>query len=178
MRRELRLGVWLKPCAFMIPKRPLNSFAATPPLPTIPVEFLPHYLLHLLRMFDAPIPYEIMFERRPQYLYARITADSIDRDMALRYLRELADKCAEFHANRVMLERNVPAMLCDVDNYLIVQEIGRIFGPMRCAVINPHVFNDDTVAFGSLVGENRNLPWRSFATVEEAEAWLLSKHLA
>jgi hypothetical protein len=121
----------------------------------------------------SDIPYELTFDKRPSYLYAVIKADSIDRETALRYLHELADKCTEVNAERVMLERRIPAMMSDADNYLIIQDIIKIIGPRRMAVVNPYDSNNEAMAFSNLVGANRGLPYRMFDSTDDAEAWLL-----
>lgn len=121
----------------------------------------------------SDIPYELIFDKRPKYLYAQVKADSIDRETALRYLQELADKCAEVNAERVMLERRIPATMSDADTYLIIQDIVRLIGPRRMAVVNPYDSNADAMAFGNLVGANRGLPYRVFDSTDDAEAWLL-----
>lgn len=121
----------------------------------------------------SDIAYELTFDKRPNYLYALIKADSIDRETALRYLQELADKCTELNAERVMLERRIPVMMSDADNYLIIQDIIKIIGPRRMAVVNPYDSNDEAMAFGNLVGANRGLPYRVFDSTDDAEAWLL-----
>jgi hypothetical protein len=121
----------------------------------------------------SDIPYELTFDKRPGYLHAVIKADSIDRGTALRYLQELADKCTEVNADRVMLERRIPATMSDADNYLIIQDIIRLIGPRRMAVVNPYESNDKAMAFGSLVGANRGLPYRVFDSTDDAEVWLL-----
>lgn len=121
----------------------------------------------------SDIPYELTFDKRPDYLHAVVKANSIDRETALRYLQELADKCTELNAERVMLERRIPATMSDADNYLIIQDIIKIIGPRRMAVVNPYESNDEAMAFGNLVGANRGLPYRVFANTDDAEAWLL-----
>ena len=121
----------------------------------------------------SDIPYELTFDKRPNYLYAVIKADSIDRHTALRYLQELADKCTEVNAERVMLERRIPATMSDADTYLIIQDITRLIGPRRMAVVNPYDSNSEAMAFGNLVGANRGLPYRVFDSSDDAEAWLL-----
>ena len=129
--------------------------------------------IFLTVMNVSDIPYELTFDKRPDYLYAVIKADSIDRETALRYLQELADKCSEVNADRVMLERRIPSMMSDADNYLIIQDIIRLIGPRRLAILNPYDSDGEAMAFGNLVGANRGLPYRIFDSADDAEAWLL-----
>ena len=45
-------------------------------------------------MPDSDYPYELRLEERPGYLYAHIQAATITEQIAMSYLREVADRCA------------------------------------------------------------------------------------
>jgi len=119
-------------------------------------------------------PYELTFEPREQYLFVRIQAETINRAIALRYLNEIAEKCAELKLDRIMLERLIPATMSNTDTFFVVGDLPQILGGRRFAVINPHASNEDSLDFSALVGANRGARYRVFQNAEDAEAWLLS----
>ncbi len=119
-------------------------------------------------------PYQLTFEERDGYLFARITAETINRDMAMQYLNELAAKCAELKLERILLERRIPATMSNTDTYFVMGDLVRILGGRRFAVVNPHMSNEDSLGFSALVGANRGVRYRVFPNIDDAEAWLLS----
>ena len=119
-------------------------------------------------------PYQLTFEPRDGYLFARITAETITREMATEYLTEIAGKCAELKLERILLERLIPATMSNTDTYFVIGDLVRILGGRRFAVVNPHMSNEDSLGFSALVGANRGIRYRVFQNIEDAEAWLLS----
>jgi hypothetical protein len=119
-------------------------------------------------------PYQLTFEERDGYLFARITAETINRDMAMQYLNELADKCVELKLERILLERQIPATMSNTDTYFVMGDLVRILGGRRFAVVNPHMSNEDSLGFSALVGANRGVRYRVFQNIADAEQWLLS----
>ena len=79
-------------------------------------------------------PYELTFEPREQYLFVRIQAETINRAIALRYLNEIAEKCAELKLDRIMLERLIPATMSNTDTFFVVGDLPQILGGRRFAV--------------------------------------------
>jgi len=119
-------------------------------------------------------PYRLTFQVRKGYLFARIEAETINRSIALQYLKEIAEKCAELNLDRIMLDRLIPATMSNTDTFFVVGDLPQILGGRRFAVINPHSSNEDSLDFSALVGANRGARYRVFQNAEEAEAWLLS----
>ena len=119
-------------------------------------------------------PYVLTFEPREGYLFARIEAETINRKIALQYLNELAEKCAELKLDRIMLERMIPATMSNTDTFFVVGDLPQILGGRRLAVVNPLSSNEDSLDFSALVGANRGARYRVFQNAEDAEEWLLS----
>ena len=123
---------------------------------------------------EAPTQaYELTFEERPLYLFARVKAETIDRGTAIVYLRQLSSERERIGATRVMLDRQTPSVLSDADNYFIVHEIMEMLPVVKLAVVNPFEINDEGLTFGLLVSTNRGAMYRAFRTEAEAEAWLI-----
>ena len=126
-------------------------------------------------MTQAPKPYTLTFEERSEYLFARVTADTIDRDTALDYLRKVAARRLQIHARRLMLLREIPVMLPDSDLFFTTQDFLGMIGTTRVAFVNPYAEIDEGMSFAMTIGVNRGADYRLFNSVERAEEWLLKQ---
>ena len=57
-------------------------------------------------MYGDDIPYVLTFEVRPGYLFANGAADTIDRQSALSYLREVGAKCSTIGSRKLRSQVN------------------------------------------------------------------------
>src|SRR5437667_2156919 len=97
----------------------------------------------------SPKPYELTFEKRPDYLYARIKAPALDRATALDYLGEIADRCAATRCKRLLVDRNIPAATTDADAVLAIKDYVRMSAGLRVAFVNRR--SSGAAAFKQLV---------------------------
>lgn len=118
------------------------------------------------------LPYKLTFEQRPGYLYARVEAETIDRESALAYLREVADKCSEMSCERLLLERDIPVMLSDADLLFTTDDFQKMMHDIRVAFINPHLTIEDGMGFAMTIANNRGAVFKLHRNVGEAEKWL------
>src|SRR5688572_16345933 len=100
------------------------------------------------------MPYLLTFEERPGYLYAKILAETMTREIALRYLKEIADKCSELDCNRLLIDRDVRAMLSPEDLQFTVHEFLKLIGSTRVAFLNAHLTMEAESSFNAMVGNN------------------------
>lgn len=119
------------------------------------------------------MPYLLTFEQRSGYLYAKILAEAMTREIALRYLREVADKCSELKCDRLLIDRDVRAMLSPEDLSFAVNEFLKMIGDTRVAFLNAHLTQEAESSFADMVGNNP--AFKMCATTEAAETWLLKK---
>lgn len=126
-------------------------------------------------MSDLTHEYELTFERRPEYLHARIRSETMDQPMAYEYLRKVADKCRQVKATKLMLERDVPVMLKDIDLFHTTQFFLELIRGVRVAFVNPYIEIHEDMDFAITIGTNRGADYRLFNGVIEAEAWLLGR---
>lgn len=124
-------------------------------------------------MAESAPPYELVFEERKDYLYARVSADSIDPATALQYLSEISRKCAVKGIHQIMLVRNIPKMLNDGDLYFTAIGFQQMIGTRRVAFVNPYRDIREDMKFAVVVGMNRGGQYNIFDTEVEAERWLL-----
>ena len=122
------------------------------------------------------MPYLLTFEERAGYLYAKILAETMTRELALRYLKEIADKCTELGYDRVLIDRDVRAMLSPEDLQFTVLEFLKMIGSTRVAFLNAHLTMEAEASFNAMVGNNP--AFKMHATTEEAEKWLLDQSVS
>jgi len=117
-------------------------------------------------------PYELIVETRGDYLYARVTAEEVDRHSATEYLQRIAVACSERNLTKVLIDRRIPMMMSDADNYLLIVDMPRFFGRKRIAFVNPFDQIDAQMELGETISRNRNALYRVFKTEEDAVRWL------
>jgi len=117
--------------------------------------------------------YQLTFIVHPEYLYANLKSDTISVQIIRDYINELVAKCDETGLRRILLYRDIPAVLSGGEVFHTVNDsLGALAGK-KLALVNPHPDIETKVDFGMTVGQNRGGNYRSFRIVAEAEAWLL-----
>jgi len=118
--------------------------------------------------------YQLEFEERPGYLFARVTSDHLTREDAHDYLREIAERSNAMDCKKVLIERDVPTILPASDLFFTTNEFVKMMQGARIAIVSPHVTNHQALEFVTMVGSNRGASFHLHRTLEEAEQWLLS----
>lgn len=121
-------------------------------------------------------PYSLVLEERPHYLYARVTADTIDRDGALSYLTAVARRLAELPYKLLMLERCIPQMLNPEDLRDTTRDFFEMIGDTKAAFINPYLSIEAAMAVAISIGTDYGANYRLFNCPIIAEEWLLDPH--
>lgn len=117
--------------------------------------------------------YDLIFEHREGYLYACVTAAKIDRKTALEYLHRVADAVRDSPYNRLMLERDIPAVLSTADIFFTAEDFLDLVRGLRVAFVNTHATIQAELEFAMLIGTNRGAKYGLFNNVPDAEKWLL-----
>lgn len=120
------------------------------------------------------LPYEIGFEDRKTYAYARISANSIDREMAYSYLAEIVLKCAELRQKTLLLERDIPAVTSDEDMGDALRSLLSMASGMKIAIVHvqPALGSHLKTSVDAECADREDC--RYFEDQAEAEGWLLS----
>lgn len=123
---------------------------------------------------DAPTkPYQLIFTVHPEYIYANLTSATISAQIIRDYIGEIVARCDATGRQRILLYRDIPAVLPGYEVFHTVNEsIGALTGK-KLALVNPHAAIEPEVGFAMTVGQNRGGNYRSFNNVADAEAWLL-----
>ena len=117
--------------------------------------------------------YNLGFEKRDGYLYARVQADFMDFESGSRYLREVADRVISDGYQKLLLERDCPTMLGTGSLYFATQAFAEFMGNRKVALVSPYQLLKEDMDFAVLVANNKGGQFEVFDTVEQAEAWLL-----
>lgn len=118
-------------------------------------------------------PYRLEITEHPQYLYAHLSGETISAAIIREYIMEIVAKCDEMGKERILLYRDIPAILSGGEVYFTVNESLEALTGKKVALVNPHLSIESEIDFGVTVGRNRGGNYRSFNTVEDAEAWLV-----
>jgi hypothetical protein len=124
-------------------------------------------------MSEPPPSYELFFEERKGYLYARVTAEIINKEIAMAYLTQVAERAKRFAPKRLMLHRDIPQMLPDGVLFFVTAEFQQMIAGIKTAFVNPHLSNEDAFKFAITVGQNRGADYKIFSSDTDAETWLL-----
>ena len=120
--------------------------------------------------------YNLGFEKREGYLYARVQADFMDLDTAKEYLREVADRVESDGYDRLMLDRDIPTMLGPGSLYFATQAFGQYVGETKVAMVSVYEPILEQLEFAQLLARNNGFRFEIFDSVDKAEAWLLKDH--
>jgi hypothetical protein len=124
-------------------------------------------------MDDVKNSYDLTFEERDGYLFARVQAESVDQAIAMDYLRKVAARCDQLEATHLMLYRDIPTMLPDGILFFVTTEFLKMIRGVRAAFVNPYLSNTDSMDFAITVGKNRGADYHAFNNTADAEHWLL-----
>lgn len=122
----------------------------------------------------SPEPqYTLFFEERPHYLYFRVTADRVERSLAMSYLTEIAERLNSLPQKKLMIERCLSAMLPDEDLGSATSEFFEMIGHARAALVNPYLSLDGAISAAVSMGPMHGVNFRLFNDAIMAEEWLL-----
>ena len=120
--------------------------------------------------------YLLTFTEHPEYLYANLTANTISSEIIRGYTEEIVARCNETGKHRILLYRDIPALLSEGEVFHTVKESLDALLGKKLALVNPHAAIQPGIEFGVTVGQNRGGNYCSFTNVADAEAWLLSNN--
>ena len=119
--------------------------------------------------------YSFTYIERPDYLHIKVTGTNTAPTIQ-RYLREIHEICVKMNCSRILIEENLAGPSMDiVDIFWQVVKGSEMVGPIRCIAfvdVNPD-HDSSRMKFAETVAVNRGINMRVFATVAEAEKWLV-----
>lgn len=124
---------------------------------------------------QSPTSYQITFERRPEYLYAFVTAETEDQEMSVAIWEEILEEFDPDKCEKIMVEQDIPEI--NVTYFEKYECVNRLVPELRridVAFVDKYSEQMELNKFTELVATNRGLTVKVFIDLDEAEKWLLS----
>ena len=118
-------------------------------------------------------PYEVGFERRPEFLVAHVSAPKDSVEVSLGFLREIAEECRRGQYGRVLVVEDIPNNLSTGEMYEVASRVPKFGGHgLVIAYVDLQAEHHELNLFAETVAVNRGVLVKCFRTVAEAERWL------
>src|SRR5687768_11630150 len=117
--------------------------------------------------------YKLTFDNREGYLQATVQAKTIDRETALDYLSEMANKCRQLEYDRLLVVRDIPSMVDLGSLFSIAENFPDLMQGIKVAVVNPFAEIRKDMDLAVLMATNRGAQFTVHNSIPEAENWLL-----
>jgi hypothetical protein len=119
--------------------------------------------------------YELTFEERAGYLYARIAAETNSDAMVQEYIDAIVDHCCKNEHCKVMIDRHIPKPLTNTAAYLCMTKVAdAVDGDLRLAVVADDPHERLRLEFGAQATQSKRFHVGVFGSVALAEQWLLA----
>lgn len=121
-------------------------------------------------------PYRLKFEARPQYLFARVEAETDSYEISRTYWEEIAHECKVSNWKKLLVEESIPDGFSVAEAFQLASELPQmgLFG-VKIAFVDLYADEQAEVnRFSELVAVNRGINTKVFESVAAAEQWLLS----
>ncbi len=120
------------------------------------------------------IPYRLTFVQEPTYLHAIVTGSNSVENVA-RYIEGVVFECTVRGCQRVLIEECLEGPRLNTTNVFRLASEGssRAHGYFTAIAYVDVNAEGDLMKFAETVAVNRGLPVRVFASVADAQAWLL-----
>jgi len=122
------------------------------------------------------LSYKLTISEKPAYLHAIVTGEN-SRETVVQYLKDIVNECKTRNYDLLLIEERLEGpRLGALDVFQIASAGSKPAHGVYKAIAYVDVNAEgDQMKFAETVALNRALPVRVFATVAEAEIWLLDK---
>lgn len=116
--------------------------------------------------------YSISFQRRPEYLYVRVTGEN-SRDNVMGYLADLERECEAIECFRVLVDERLEGpRLPEMEVFAIASEGSKKALGKFEAIAYVDEQMGDMAQFAETAAVSRGMPVAIFSNVEDADRWL------
>ncbi len=124
-------------------------------------------------------PYNLTFEARPEYLYARVSGERDSYEISRQYWQEIKDECKRIGTSRVLIEENISDNVTAIDAFRMTTEFLQTnFSVIKIAFVDLCPEQGELNKFGELVAINRGVNIKLCKDTTDAETWLLKGEAA
>lgn len=129
------------------------------------------------KLTEQPIQkdYQLNIERRPEYLLIRVSGQNSPATV-LQYLQDVRDECTRQDCFRVLIDEQLDGPRLDISEVFSIASEGAMSAMgifQAIAYVDPKMGTAGD--FAEDVAVNRGMPVRTFATIDEAECWILGQ---
>ncbi len=120
--------------------------------------------------------YRLMFTQKPTFLHAIVTGTNSKANVA-RYFEKIRQECTARDCFRVLIEERLEGPRLDTMAVFQIASEGssRLKEQFKAIAYVDVNAESDLMKFAETVAVNRGLPVKVFASVNDAERWLLGK---
>lgn len=124
---------------------------------------------------DRPSECQVAFDERAGYLYAFVSCQHGNLDVARSYWHKIAEKALSISADKVLVVEDIPESISIAEVHQLVTELAELpVRSVRVAFVDRFAQHKSINDFGILVGGNRGLTVKGFDSTDPAEKWLLA----
>jgi len=119
-------------------------------------------------------PYTLVFDERPQYLYAQVRCDTISPEIASDYLNDILNECRELRYERLMIERDIPVRLSTAKLPMLASEFAKMgLEGLKIAFVDKRINNLSLMRLVAGTTRRLGINVRVYRNRPEARRWLL-----
>jgi len=119
--------------------------------------------------------FEVTFEDRHDYLYVRVTGPN-SPETVVGYMKRVRKECDERNCRRILIDENLDGPRLDLMEIFALVAGGsqEALGFFDAIAYVDEKQDMESVRFAETVAVNRGIPAAVFASVEDAEDWLIN----
>lgn len=117
--------------------------------------------------------YLLVFTESPDYLYANLSAETLDEEIIREFLREIREKSDQSGLDRILVYRNIPLVWIKKSLIDSVNEWIETFKGKKVALVNPYSELDAEMGYAMTVAQNAGGNHDLFSDIKSAQEWLL-----
>jgi hypothetical protein len=117
--------------------------------------------------------YTLEIEQRDGYLFAVAGGEQLTAQISAAYWNEIAGHCFETGCDKILIEKAFARGVGPADMLLMADHLGKLLPGRHIAFVD-RFHHDDINELGKKLARNRDVMMQVFASVAEAEKWLLA----
>ena len=121
--------------------------------------------------------YQLTIIQKPAYLHAIVNGVNT-KENVVRYLEDLSKECMSRKCFRILIEEHLEGPRIDIFNVfsIIARRSNQVIGLFNAVAYVDCNAMGNSMQFAETVARNRGLPLAVFASVADAEKWLLNEN--
>lgn len=124
---------------------------------------------------DPNQDYQLIFEQKPGYLFAKVTGDTDSLEISRQFWKEIATEVGRRQPKNLLVWEDFKTMVSTQELFTLVSEICEYqeFHHIRIAFVDEHFEQFNRNKLGEMIATNRGFCCRVCSGFDEAEQWIL-----